>query len=145
MEIEPFRIDDYDELISLWDRCGLPYDLERRDNRAALEKQLFDDHVFILVLKDENRLIGSIVGSHDGRKGWINRLAVDPDYRGHQLAALLIGHVERYMFEDGIRVFAALIEDENLPSMSAFSRAGYEAWQRIIYFSKRYPQDAKSL
>lgn len=144
MDIEPFQIDDYDELLALWSRCGLPYDIERRDNRAAIETQLFDDHVTMLVLKDEGRIIGSIIGSHDGRKGWINRLAIDPAYRGRGLAAVLLESAEQYLFDGGIRVFAALIEDENTPSMAAFAKAGYEPWKRIVYFSKRLSHDAET-
>ena len=136
MEIQPFRIEDYDHLLSLWVRTGLPHDQETRDNRKALEGQLFDDHVLILVLKDQGQIVGSIVASHDGRKGWINRLAIDPDYRGRRLAARLLEAAEKFLVEAGIRIIADLIEDENTPSMAAFKRCGYDAWSGIVYFRK---------
>ncbi|MBU0614590.1 MAG: GNAT family N-acetyltransferase, partial [Nanoarchaeota archaeon] len=47
---------------------------------------MFDDNVIILVLRHEGRIIGTSIGTFDGRKGWINRVAVDPDFRGRRLA-----------------------------------------------------------
>lgn len=138
MNIELFSIDEYDELTDLWDRCGMHYDREDRDSREKMERQVFDDHVVILTLKtDEGRIIGSIIGSFDGRKAWINRLAVDPDYRARRLAARLMEKVEAMLAEMGAQVFAALIEEENFPSMAAFKYCGYEGWDRIVYFRKK--------
>lgn len=137
MDIGLFTIDDYDDLIALWGRCGLPYDKRDRDSRRRIEEQIYDDHVVILTLKtEEGRMIGAVIGTYDGRKGWINRLAVDPDYRGHRLAARLMEKVEEMLVEMGARIFAALIEEENFPSMAAFKHCGYEGWDNIVYFRK---------
>lgn len=140
MHIEPLNIADYDELINLWKRAGLPYDAEERDNRASIERQIFDPVVEILVLRDEDKMIGSVIASSDGRKGWINRLAVDPDYRGRRLAARLLERAEEFLIGKGLTIIAALIEDENFPSMAAFRRAGYEGWDKIVYFRKKLPE-----
>lgn len=137
MEIGLFKIEEYDELITLWGRCGLPYDQDNRDRRDKIEQQIYDDHIVILTMKtDDGKMIGSVVGSFDGRKGWINRLAVDPDYRGRRLAARLVEKVEEMLTEMGARIFAALIEDLNFPSMAAFKHCGYEGWDQIVYFRK---------
>ena len=136
MDIEPFKIEDYDHLISLWARTGLPYDSDVRDSREALENQLYDNHISILILRNQDQIIGSIVASHDGRKGWINRLCIDPEYRGRRLAARLVEAAEEFFAEAGIKVIGALIEDENTPSMAAFKRCGYDYWTGILYFRK---------
>jgi len=136
MEIESFRINEYDQMLSLWERTGLSYDRADRDSRESIERQIFDDHVAILTLKDKGRIIGSIVASSDGRKGWINRLAVDPDYRGRRLAARLVEKAEEALSEMGVKVIAALVEENNFPSMAAFRHCGYEAWSETVYFRK---------
>jgi len=138
MRIELFQIDEYDRLVKLWDRCGLSYDADDRDSRERMDEQVYDDHVAILTMKtDDGAMIGSIVASYDGRKGWINRLAVDPDYRGRRLAARLLEKAEETLVEMGARVIAALIEDENFPSMAAFRHCNYEGWDKIVYFRKK--------
>ncbi len=137
MNIGLFNIDEYNDLTALWGRCGLYYDEQDRDSRQRIEEQIYDDYVVILTLKtDEGEMVGSVVGSYDGRKGWINRLAIDPDYRGHRLAARLLEKVEELLAEMGAKVIAALIEEENTPSMAAFKHCGYEGWEEIVYFRK---------
>ncbi len=138
MKIELFSIKEYDELLALWDRCGLPTDRKDRDSRKKIESQVFDDHVVILTLKtDPGEIIGAVVGSYDGRKGWISRLAIDPDYRGRKLAARLMEKVEEMLADMGAQIIGALIEDQNFPSMAAFGHCGYECWDKIIYFRKQ--------
>lgn len=103
-----------------------------------MEKQIYDDYVVILTFKDDGgKLIGAVVGSYDGRKGWINRLAIDPDYRGRRLATRLTEKAEEMLFEMGAKVIGALIEKENVPSMAAFKHCGYECWSDIVYFRKK--------
>src|SRR5437660_10878975 len=72
------------------------------------------------------RLVGTVFGTHDGRKGWINRLAVHPDYRRCHLARRLVRLCERGLREQGIQVFAALIEPDNVASEAVFRGLGYE-------------------
>ncbi|MEE9442305.1 MAG: GNAT family N-acetyltransferase [candidate division Zixibacteria bacterium] len=138
MNIELFSIDDYDELISLWEKCGLPYDRANRDSREKIEQQIYDNYIVTYLLRDDTRkLIGSVIASSDGRKGWISRLAVDSDYRGKRLGERLLEKAEESLREMGVEIFAALIEDVNFPSMALFRRCGYEGWDKIVYFRKQ--------
>ena len=45
----------------------------------------------------DGKLVGIVVATHDGRKGWINRLAVHPDYRRRGIAKKLIEEAEEYL------------------------------------------------
>ena len=137
LKIRKLDIDDYDDLVALWMACGLEHKPHGRDSRESMARDFARDETIILGMLDGDKLIGSIIGTSDGRKGWINRLAVHPDYRGQRLARRLIDECETFLHGLGITVIAALIEDENTPSMSAFEHSGYEPWPAIIYFSKR--------
>jgi ribosomal protein S18 acetylase RimI-like enzyme len=135
--IRHLKENDYDALISLWRRAGLPHRPLGRDSREAITSQIGRADTIILGMFDGDILIGSIIGSSDGRKGWLNRLAIDPDYRGQGLAGELIKETEKFLRDMGLKVLACLIEDENLPSISVFRKAGYIYGQNILYFSKR--------
>jgi GNAT superfamily N-acetyltransferase len=128
---------DYDNLIDLWTRCGLSYRPKGRDSREAMRGEFRRMDTGLFGMFDENRMIGAVIGTSNGRKGWINRLAIDPDYRGRELAGYLIKEAENFLHDLGIKVIAALIEDFNTPSMSAFTKAGYSCDPKINYFSKR--------
>lgn len=143
--IRKLTIDDYDELIALWKRSDLSYRPIGRDSREAMTPEMERHETFFLGMFDPagggEKMIGSILGSSDGRKGWINRLAIDPDYRGKGLAALLIEECEKRLYALGIKVIAALIEGDNKSSESAFSKVGYSYWDDIKYYSKRFSDD----
>ena len=128
-------IDDHDAILALWQRAGLGSRPQGRDNREAFADQLARGQI-VLGLEDDGRLIACVVITDDTRKGWINRLAVDPDYRRQGLAARLIAEAERELRTRGIHVFAALIEGENQASLNLFKREGYRTHD-IVYVSKR--------
>ena len=89
IKIRPFQLDDYDKLISLWDESELPYRPNGRDSRDKIENELKFECTVALVAEHEGKLIGSIWGTHDGRKGWLNRLAVAPEFRDRGIAKCL--------------------------------------------------------
>jgi ribosomal protein S18 acetylase RimI-like enzyme len=132
---------DYDALLALWQRAGLHSLRPRgRDSRTALAQQLASGAQTILGLEVDDQLVGAVVATHDSRKGWINRLVVDPAFRRRGYGARLIAAAEQVLHERGIHVIAALIEPGNDASLALFRRAGY-AEMKIHYLSKRDSQE----
>ncbi len=140
--IRPLDITDYENMTELWQRSGLPFRPKGRDSYEAMAKEFKRMETCFFGMFDGDKMIGTIIGSSDGRKGWINRLVIDPDYRGRKLAARLIKECEEYLNDLGISVIACLIEDVNTPSLSAFEKAGYKISNEILYCSKRPSEDA---
>ncbi|HPB59462.1 MAG TPA: GNAT family N-acetyltransferase [Candidatus Saccharicenans sp.] len=135
--IRKFKISDYDQVINLWQLCQLPLKPEGRDSRCQLEQQIKLDQIIFLVAEKEGKVIGTVLASHDGRKGWINRLAVHPDARRQGLGTQLIKKAEEELEKQGLILLAALIEEENSASRDLFVRLGYEPHPEIVYFSKK--------
>ena len=134
-------INDYDEIVSLWNKSGLSTRPNGRDSKEEVEKQLKQDVVNFFGIRDDDKLIAVVLATDDTRKGWINRIAVDPDYRGKDLAKMIIEHCEKYFKNKGINVFAACIEDYNKASMSLFEAVGYIKHTDIFYYTKRTRND----
>jgi ribosomal protein S18 acetylase RimI-like enzyme len=133
---------DYDRVIALWQAAGLPVKLSGRDTRKAFERQLDSGAQTALGVETEDGvLVGVALATHDGRKGWINRLAVHPDYRRQGIARQLIAAAEEALRAQGIEIFAALIEPDNVTSLEMFLAAGYVDWPGIHYVSKRDRDD----
>lgn len=140
VQIRFLGISDYDAIMDLWQRSGLtsPRPLGR-DSRDAFAHQLEAGSGLqtVLGLEKKGELIGVVVATHDGRKGWINRLAIDPDHRRKGYAKQMIAAAEQAIRSQGIHVIAALIERDNEASLELFRRAGYHLNDQICYLSKR--------
>jgi len=141
ISLRPLTIDDYDGLRALWEEAGLPYRPNGRDTRENISSQMRSDCSIYLVAEEDGKMVGAVLGTHDGRKGWINRLAVAPDQRKRGIAAMLVRAVEERLLERGIEIFACQIEDWNEPSMTVFDHLGYTRHDDIIYFTKRLRPD----
>jgi N-acetylglutamate synthase len=140
--IRRLTIADYEAVIDLWQRSGLPSIRPTgRDSRAEFSKQLAQGQI-VIGLEDAGKLMGVVVATSDTRKGWINRLAIDPAQRRKGYGAQLIHAAEAALREAGLKVMAALIEDYNDASLTLFEREGYVVHTDIYYVSKRESDDA---
>ncbi len=140
--VRPLTIDDYQAILRLWADAGLEHRPRGRDSRDSMAREMQYPGTCFLGLFDSQRMLGVVIASWDGRRGWINRLAVDPDHRGIGLAGRLIREGETFLRQRGAVVIAALIHDENAPSMAAFERAGYTCMPEMKYFAKRDSKDS---
>jgi N-acetylglutamate synthase len=141
MEIRKARRQDYESIVSLWTRAGLRYQPSGRDSRANLEREIEDPSVDALVAFSDGRMIGTVIGTNDGRKGWVNRLAIDPDHRGKGVAQALVGRVEECFKARSLKIFSCLINAGNEPSQSLFEKIGYDRHPEVIYYSKKIDPD----
>jgi ribosomal protein S18 acetylase RimI-like enzyme len=137
VKIRSLTISDYDQIVALWRRAGLPFRPQGRDDKEAIKAQMRTNPGFFLGAFVGRTLIGVVVVTCDGRKGWINRLAVDPDYRRKGVATALAAEAEKTLRRHGMRIFCALIDGDNTKSIRLFEKCGYVEHRDIVYFSKR--------
>ena len=92
-------------------------------------------------LEKDGRLVGAVLATHDSRKGWINRVAVHPDYRRKGLGGQIVRACEEFLEGQGAEIIAALIEDWNEPSIELFAAEDYVYGDDVLYYSKRKSSD----
>jgi ribosomal protein S18 acetylase RimI-like enzyme len=134
-------LEDYDAIINLWKQANLPFKPKGRESKEAVKIHMEHEPDLFIGAFHEDKLVGVVIGSHDYRKGWINRLAVHPQYRHLGIGKLLISSVEEALKKKGVKIFAALIEKENVASLNLFKRAGYKVENSILYLTKRENPD----
>jgi ribosomal protein S18 acetylase RimI-like enzyme len=135
-------IDDHAAILALWQRAGLhSIRPEGRDSQPEFEQQLAGGQIAI-GLEEDGRLIGVVLATHDTRKGWINRLAIDPAYRRRGYGEYLVCAAEDALRATGMHLIAALIEEGNDASLALFEKLGYALHQHIYYASKRDSNEA---
>ena len=138
----PLSAADYDRLLALWELAGLHIRPTGRDSRAAFVRQMTGQTQAAIGLWQGAELVAVALATHDGRRGYINRLAVAPAFRRRGLARRLITACERWFASLGLEVWSALIENWNDASFAAFAAAGYHRHTDITYLSKRQRPDA---
>jgi len=135
-------VSDYPDILDLWQRAGLPVRGEGRDAPAEFARQMASGLQRVIGIRAGARLVAVAVLTHDGRKGWINRLAVAPAQRRRGLARRLIAEAERWFTQDlGLEVWAALIARHNAASLALFDALAYER-PDVVYVSKRTRTEA---
>ena len=134
-------LDDYEAVLYIWAESGLDHRPNGRDSRDAISRQLEIFSKTMLVAEENGKIIGVIFGTHDRRKGWINRLAVLPAAQGRGIAKELIAAVEHEFLKAGINIIAATIYEDNKASIKASESMGYVCHVEVKYFSKRLSPD----
>jgi N-acetylglutamate synthase len=137
MELRTLSIRDYDDIVSVWERAGLPFRPKGRDSKAEVERQMSMDPEMWLGCCLDGKLVGVVIGTYESRKGWLNRLAVVPEHQGKGCGRALVTEMERRLRARGLGIFAVLIEDGHDASMALFREAGYEVHESISYLRKR--------
>ncbi len=129
--------EDYEALVALWRRAGLAYRPEGRDSRDSITTQMARDPGLFLGAFRKSNLVGAVIGTYDGRRGWVNRLAVDPEEQRKGIARTLIRRAESLLRQRGARIICSLVEDKNASSLSLFAKSGYSIHRNILYLTKR--------
>lgn len=135
--ITPLTEKDYTGIVDLWEKAGLSYRPKGRDSKKAIQEQIEENPDLFLGFFLNNELIGCVIATFDGRKGWINRVAVLPEYRRQGIGTQLVKAAEKALKKRGAAVIGVLIFETNTPSLHLFQKMGYVTSNNILYLSKR--------
>jgi ribosomal protein S18 acetylase RimI-like enzyme len=135
--IRPLKKTELESMKRVWKAAGLPFKPRGRDSTQRLLKQLKMNPELFIGAYSDGALVGVSLCSDDGRKGWINRLAVLPEFAGRGIATALIRESEKALRRRGTHIFCIHIEGDNRDSMRLFEKSGYHRESGIFYFTKR--------
>ena len=90
MKVRRSTIEAYSDIVVLGARAVLAFSPGGRDSRRALAAQIKAYPDFFLGAYDGAKLVGVVLISCDSRKGWINRMAVDSEFRRRGIAKALV-------------------------------------------------------
>jgi uncharacterized protein len=133
MTIRLGTVADAEELTSLWLAAGLRFGEQVAAELAAVLER---DSLVLVHTDDRGRIAGAVLGTFDGRRGWLNRLAVQPGERGRGIASALVGELERRLIAIGCPQANLLIDMDNADITRFYDRLGYQAYD-VIFMAKR--------
>lgn len=133
MRIRAFELADYEDAHALWSAAEHLGAMPRGEVELKLRR---DPQLFLVADDDAGRLVGVVMGSTDGRRGWIYRLAVHPDRRKQGIATALIEELERRLLDLGITKVNLLVLTANEGGRAFWERLGYAGFEDIALHSK---------
>ncbi len=132
--IRAFRMEDYDTVVDLWKTAGL--EIRPGDEREEIQKKLKRDPEFFLVAQENGSLVGTVLGTWDGRRGWIHHLAIRPDKQRSGFGTMIINELEKRMKKKGVLKVNAIVYRTNKKSIDFFKKNGYEHHEEDLFFGK---------
>jgi ribosomal protein S18 acetylase RimI-like enzyme len=101
IRIREFTLDEYDAIYQLWSNAGPGIGLGRSDIREEVAKKLQRDPDLFLVAESDGKIVGTVIGGFDGRRGIVYHLAVEQAHRGNGLGKKLMEEIERRLASKG--------------------------------------------
>ena len=136
--IRPFEIEDEPQVVAMWQRCGLvvPWNDPHRDIRRKLAVQ----PDLLLVGEIDGAVGATAMVGYDGHRGWINYLAVLPEYRGYGYGRAMVAHAEGRLKHLGCPKINLQVRSTNFAVQSFYEHLGYVV-DPVVNMGKRLIDD----
>lgn len=120
-----FCISDYEAALQLWQRAeGL--EIAEGDEKENIAQFLARNPGLSRVAVDGATVVGVALCGHDGRRGHIYHLAVDPAYQGCGLGKRLLEECLDGLRRAGLKRVIIMVADDNERGTKFWERCGWE-------------------
>jgi len=111
-------------VVDLWKKCGLvvPWNDPVEDIQKKLD---FQPDLFLIALLD-GRLIGSVMIGYEGHRGWMNYLAVLPEYQKRGYGRKLVERSIEELKKLGCLKLNVQVRESNSGVIEFYRRLGFK-------------------
>jgi len=135
--INEMQIEDYGEIFELWSNTpGMG--LSDADTYENIHRFLLRNKGLSFVCRHEDRIIGTILCGHDGRRGYIYHVTVAEKYRGRGIGRMLVDKSLQKLKEEGINKCHLFVFSDNEIGNAFWSLKGWTKRQDIYVYSKSF-------
>jgi len=122
-KIREYKQKDEHQVIELWLACKLvvPWNNPKLD----IKRKLKVNPELFLVGEINNKIIASVMGGYEGHRGWINYLAVLPEYQGKGYAKDIMFAIEQKLKNIGCPKINLQIRSNNENVIKFYESIGY--------------------
>ena len=134
LNIRPYTPADRDAVIALWKACGLtrPWNDPASDIAFCVSKP----ESTILIGEVDGKVVASVMTGHDGHRGWLYYLAVEPGLQRSGHGRMMVAAAEDWLKQHGAPKVMLMVRPENEAVRAFYDALGYEEEPRVI-FAKR--------
>jgi ribosomal protein S18 acetylase RimI-like enzyme len=131
LTIRPIEDVDIAEVTALWERCGLTRPWNDPEGDIALARK--DGNSTILLGRDGPSLVASVLVGHDGHRGWVYYLTVDPDRRQKGIGRAIMRAAEDWLRARNILKLQLMVRPDNAQVKAFYYSIGYGEQERIVF------------
>lgn len=136
MIIRPMLPSDYPEVYALWQVTSADA-LSEADSRPNFDRYLArNPSISQVCLNDQGQIVGTVLGGHDGRRGYIHHMAVSPEARRQGIARLLAQETLKRLKQAGITKAHIFVFVTNAAGKAAWAAMGWQSREDLMMFSK---------
>ena len=131
ISIAPITDGDVEPVIALWQRCGLTRPWNDPASDIAFARK--GANATILVGRHAGKVAASTMVGHDGHRGWVYYVAVDPDLRGKDFGRTIMAAAEDWLRSQGVEKAMLMVRADNTSVRAFYDKLGYETQERVVY------------
>jgi ribosomal protein S18 acetylase RimI-like enzyme len=131
LAIAPIGDADVGAVVAIWQACGLtrPWN----DPSADIAMARRGPNSAILVGRDGDIIVATVMVGHDGHRGWVYYVAIDPAHRGKGYGREIMNAAEEWLRQRGIEKLMLLVRSDNTKVQAFYESLGYDEQERVIY------------
>ncbi len=122
---------DIPEVTRLWQRCGLTREWNDPAGDIALARK--ENNATVLLGRRDGALVASVLVGHDGHRGWVYYVSVDPDHRLKDYGREIMTAAEDWLRERGIAKLQLMVRDDNARVHAFYEALGYYDQKRVTF------------
>ena len=138
LSIRPYASSDESAVIVLWRECGLV--VPQNDPKRDIERKMKVNPEWFLVGEVGGRIVATCMAGYEGHRGWINYLAVHPDYQRHGFGAQIMAEAERILRAVGCPKINLQVRTSNKKAIAFYESIGFKV-DDVISMGKRLQHD----
>lgn len=127
---------DYQALLGLWNEIEKGVHVGRSDAPEEIEKKTLRDSDLFLVAEADGRIVGSVIGGYDGRRGLIYHLAVAKDFRQLGVGSQLLDEVEARLRAKGCLKCYLMVTPDNPEAGRFYEKRGWHFMDYVRPYGK---------
>lgn len=140
MLIRSFQPEDQPSIVQLWQRAGLTRPWNDPDLDIQRKLSVPPETSWFLVGEVDQQIVASVMVGYEGHRGWINYLAVDPDFRRQGLGRQLMEAAEQLLVKAGCPKVNLQVRADNAKAISFYQQVGFNE-DAVVSFGKRLISD----
>jgi hypothetical protein len=131
LNITAIEDSDIAEVIALWQRCGSTRAWNDPAGDIALARK--QANATVLLGRTDGVLAASALVGHDGHRGWVYYVTVDPDHRYKGYGRAIMTAAENWLRAHGIQKLQLMVRGDNLQVHAFYRSLGYYDQERVTF------------